>query len=121
HSGLLAVVQMAMLAKRHRFRTILLCAAVLLHKACITNVFVLRWLDGRRGVDPGLLVSKALSIAVIGGSFLGKMPQVSAVWRARSAEGLSKLSIWTETVSMGVQLAYNLVRHTPITTYAEIA
>ena len=75
--------------------------------------------------------------------------QVSAVLQARSAEGLSKISIWTETVpcqciycgcvdaaflaaffatelvahcqvSMGVQLAYNVVRQTPLTTYAEI-
>eukprot|EP00913_Durusdinium_trenchii_P017034 g16019.t1 len=57
---------------------------------------------------------------VIGGSCLGKFPQVVAVLQARSAEGLSKISIWTETVSMGVQLAYNVVRHTPLTTYAEI-
>ncbi|CAE7274852.1 unnamed protein product [Symbiodinium pilosum] len=68
-----------------------------------------------------IMLSKALSVAVIAGSCVGKMPQVMAVWNARSAQGLSKVSIWTEAVSMGVQLSYNIVRHTPITTYAEVA
>ncbi|CAE6920574.1 unnamed protein product, partial [Symbiodinium microadriaticum] len=68
-----------------------------------------------------ILLSKALSIAVIAGSCIGKMPQVLAVWQAKSAQGLSKVSIWTEAVSMGVQLSYNIVRHTPLTTYAEVA
>ena len=45
----------------------------------------------------GLLVSHALSVAVIGGSCLGKLPQVAAVYQARSAQGISKISIWTET------------------------
>ena len=47
--------------------------------------------------DMGLLISRALSIPVIGGSCLGKLPQVAAVYQARSAEGISKISIWTET------------------------
>lgn len=68
-----------------------------------------------------ILLSKALSIAVIAGSCIGKMPQVLAVWQAKSAQGLSKVSIWTEAVSMGVQLSYNIVRQTPLTTYAEVA
>eukprot|EP00931_Biecheleriopsis_adriatica_P089572 TRINITY_DN63674_c0_g1_i1.p1 TRINITY_DN63674_c0_g1~~TRINITY_DN63674_c0_g1_i1.p1 ORF type:complete len:375 (-),score=39.01 TRINITY_DN63674_c0_g1_i1:121-1245(-) len=71
--------------------------------------------------DVSLLVSKALSVAVIVGSCVGKLPQVYTVWRAGSAEGISMISVWTEAVSMGVQFAYNTVRGMPVTTYAEVA
>lgn len=66
------------------------------------------------------IASKGLSVAVVGGSFVGKLPQVRAIWLARSRNGLSLVSIWTETVSMGIQFAYNVVRRTPLSTYAEV-
>ncbi|CAK0868110.1 unnamed protein product [Prorocentrum cordatum] len=96
------------------------------------------------GVDVGLLVSKALSLGVIAGSFVGKLPQVHQIWKAHSAHGVSAISIWTEAVSMGIQFAYNVVRRrctrcggsaskapaafrrtpprtrTPLSTYAEV-
>jgi len=67
-----------------------------------------------------LIFSKALSAGVIGGSMLGKMPQVYDVWMAKSAAGLSRVSIWTETASLGIQFAYNVVRQTPWYTFAEV-
>lgn len=106
---------------RRRALPVLLAYLILL-KACHLKSVTFVGLDVRMSdFDVELLVSKALSFAVIGGSCFGKLPQVAAVWRAKSAEGISKISIWTETVSMGVQLAYNVVRRTPVTTYAEIA
>lgn len=71
--------------------------------------------------SPELLLSKILSLGVVAGSCVGKLPQVLDVWRAGSAEGISRMSIWTETVSMGVTLAYNMVLGTPLSTYAEVA
>ncbi|CAE8622564.1 unnamed protein product, partial [Polarella glacialis] len=73
------------------------------------------------GATPDLVFSKVLSLCVIAGSFIGKMPQVLAIWRAKSADGLSKVSMWTEVINMGVQFAYNVVRRSPLTTYAEVA
>mmetsp|Transcript_11452 Transcript_11452/g.26496 ORF Transcript_11452/g.26496 Transcript_11452/m.26496 type:complete len:362 (-) Transcript_11452:110-1195(-) len=67
-----------------------------------------------------LILSKALSAGVISGSLLGKLPQVYDVWRAKSAAGLSRVSIWMETASLGIQFAYNVVRQTPWYTYAEV-
>jgi len=107
-----------------RFRRALpvLLAYVILLEAChLKSITFLAWPDRMSDLDLEMLISKALSFTVIGGSCLGKLPQVAAVWRAHSAEGISRISIWTETVSMGVQLAYNVVRCTPWTTFAEIA
>jgi uncharacterized protein with PQ loop repeat len=77
-------------------------------------------LAGEEGPDVGLLLSKVLSLGVIAGSFVGKLPQVYEIWKAQSAEGVSTVSIWTEAVSMGIQFAYNVVRRTPLSTYAEV-
>eukprot|EP00419_Tripos_fusus_P043510 CAMPEP_0172828932 /NCGR_PEP_ID=MMETSP1075-20121228/21176_1 /TAXON_ID=2916 /ORGANISM="Ceratium fusus, Strain PA161109" /LENGTH=289 /DNA_ID=CAMNT_0013670995 /DNA_START=195 /DNA_END=1064 /DNA_ORIENTATION=- len=68
----------------------------------------------------GLIVSKVLSAGVIAGSLLGKLPQVHAIYRARSADGLSTLSIWAEAASLGIQFAYNVIRLTPLSTYLEV-
>jgi len=65
-------------------------------------------------------LSKLLSYGVIGGAMVGKLPQVYKVWRARSAEGVSGLSILAEMTYMGVQLSYNVVLQTPLSTYGEI-
>mmetsp|Transcript_68154 Transcript_68154/g.158163 ORF Transcript_68154/g.158163 Transcript_68154/m.158163 type:complete len:311 (+) Transcript_68154:51-983(+) len=72
------------------------------------------------GVAPELVLSRALSLGVIAGSLVGKLPQVYAIWKARSAAGVSVVSMWVEASSMGIQLAYNIVRGTPLTTYAEV-
>eukprot|EP00747_Dinoflagellata_sp_TGD_P185970 gnl/TRDRNA2_/TRDRNA2_42771_c0_seq1.p1 gnl/TRDRNA2_/TRDRNA2_42771_c0~~gnl/TRDRNA2_/TRDRNA2_42771_c0_seq1.p1 ORF type:complete len:382 (-),score=82.90 gnl/TRDRNA2_/TRDRNA2_42771_c0_seq1:84-1229(-) len=66
-----------------------------------------------------LALSKALSIGVVAGACVGRMPQVYNICKARSAEGVSPLSLWIEVVLMGVQVAYNIVRRTPLSTYWE--
>lgn len=73
------------------------------------------------GASSGALaLSKFLSLGVIAGTLVGKLPQVQKIWKARSADGISVASIWIEATSMGVQLAYNVVRQTPISTYGEV-
>jgi len=59
-------------------------------------------------------------VGVVAGSLIGKLPQVHTIWAAGSAEGVSVISIWVEMVSMGIQFAYNVIRGTPLSTYAEV-
>jgi len=69
----------------------------------------------------GLLVSTIVSAGVIAGSLLGKLPHVYAICKARSADGLSAVSIWADEVtSLGIQLAYNVVRPTALSTDLEV-
>jgi len=73
------------------------------------------------GVQNALgLFSKGLSVCVVAGAMLGKLPQVHMIWKAKSSKGVSFVSMWTEVFSMGVQFAYNVVRKTPLSTYAEV-
>lgn len=72
------------------------------------------------GSSGTLILSKVLSLGVVAGALVGKMPQVHKIWQARSAEGVSVASIWTEATSNGIQLAYNVVRRTPLTTFGEV-
>lgn len=65
-------------------------------------------------------VSKGLSFCVIAGSLVGKLPQVHKIWHAKSADGISILSIWLESVGLGIQLSYNIIRETPLSTFAEV-
>jgi mannose-P-dolichol utilization defect protein 1 len=66
-----------------------------------------------------LALSKVLSYGVIAGAMVGKLPQVYKVWHARSAEGVSRLSIFAEMTYNGVQFSYNVVLRTPLSTYGE--
>lgn len=85
---------------------------------CLLDTFA--WEDLFGSVTPSLLISKVLSFGVVAGSLVGKMPQVHAIRTARSAKGVSVLSIWMEMFSMGIQFAYNVVRNTALSTYAEV-
>ena len=52
--------------------------------------------------------------AGLGSDVMGQPDNVTCKLGAVPEAGVSK-------VSMGVQLSYNIVRHTPLTTYAEVA
>eukprot|EP00933_Yihiella_yeosuensis_P006026 TRINITY_DN110668_c0_g1_i1.p1 TRINITY_DN110668_c0_g1~~TRINITY_DN110668_c0_g1_i1.p1 ORF type:complete len:446 (-),score=56.86 TRINITY_DN110668_c0_g1_i1:337-1674(-) len=71
--------------------------------------------------SPDIIVSKVLSLGVVLGACIGKFPQIHAILEARSANGLSRVSMWTEALSMSIQLSYNVVHRTPLSTYAEVA
>lgn len=73
-----------------------------------------------RAPSLSLIMSKLLSCGVVAGSCVGKLPQVQMIWQAKSAKGVSMMSIWMEAFSMGIQFGYNVVRGTPLTTYAEV-
>lgn len=66
-----------------------------------------------------LALSKALSCAVIAGAAVGKLPQVVKIWRAKSALGVSALAVWLEVGATGVNVAYNVARRTPWSTFGE--
>lgn len=66
-----------------------------------------------------LALSKALSCAVIAGAAVGKLPQAVKIWRAKSALGVSALAVWLEVGATGVNVAYNVARRTPWSTFGE--
>lgn len=70
--------------------------------------------------DVGVACSKVLSAGVVAGAAVGKLPQVCTIWRTGSAQGISASAVWAEAAGTGVQLAYNVVRETPPSTYAEL-
>lgn len=66
-----------------------------------------------------LAMSKALSLGIISGSVLVKLPQIGKLLYTRSAEGLSFISYLMETLATSVTFAYNLRAGNPFTTYGE--
>ena len=64
--------------------------------------------------------SQALGYAILVGSTIGKVPQLLAVIRARSAAGLSPLSVELETLGYSICTAYGLVLGLPISAYGEV-
>ncbi|KAK2078449.1 hypothetical protein QBZ16_003289 [Prototheca wickerhamii] len=66
------------------------------------------------------LLSKALGYAILVGSTIVKVPQLLAVIRARSAAGLSPLSVELETLGYSICTAYGLVLGLPISAYGEV-
>jgi len=95
-----------------------LCSGALAAVGAVANASEAPWaLDAH---ESRVLLSRGVSCVVIAGSLVGKMPQVRAIIRASSAAGVSPLSVWTEMVSMGIQFAYNIVRGSPLSTFAEV-
>jgi mannose-P-dolichol utilization defect protein 1 len=66
-----------------------------------------------------LLISRALSILIIVGSFGLKVPQLLALWKAQSAKGMSKTMFLAETVVFAVSGVNGVRKGFPLTTYLE--
>ncbi|CAG8436686.1 9015_t:CDS:2 [Diversispora eburnea] len=68
-----------------------------------------------------LLLSKGLSMGIVLGGALAKLPQIIKILSARSARGLSLGSYVLETLAMGISFSYNLRQGNPFSTYGEVA
>lgn len=66
-----------------------------------------------------LAASKTLSLGIICGAMIVKVPQILKVLLSRSAEGLSFLSVVMETLAASIAFAYNFRADNPFTTYGE--
>ncbi|RHZ82178.1 hypothetical protein Glove_113g38 [Diversispora epigaea] len=68
-----------------------------------------------------LLLSKGLSMGIVLGGALAKLPQIIKILSAHSARGLSLESYVLETFAMGISFSYNLRQGNPFSTYGEVA
>ncbi|KAJ1336946.1 hypothetical protein BSLG_006706 [Batrachochytrium salamandrivorans] len=66
-----------------------------------------------------LLLSKGLSIGIVGGSAILKVPQIINIVASGSAEGLSFASVFIETLAIAITVAYNYRLSNPFSTYGE--
>lgn len=66
-------------------------------------------------------VSKALGIGIIAVSSIVKVPQIIKLLNSKSAEGVSFLSYFLETVAYIISLAYNIRNGFPFSTFGETA
>jgi len=66
-----------------------------------------------------LALSKLLSLAIILGSILVKLPQIGKLLYTRRTDGLSFLGYLMETLAVSVNFAYNLRMGNPFTSYGE--
>ena len=64
--------------------------------------------------------SQGLGYGIVAGSTLVKVPQLLNVVRAKSAEGLSPLSLELETVSLAIATTYGFINQLPITAFGEV-
>mmetsp|Transcript_6437 Transcript_6437/g.11225 ORF Transcript_6437/g.11225 Transcript_6437/m.11225 type:complete len:241 (-) Transcript_6437:1798-2520(-) len=82
---------------------------------CITNL--------TQGLVSGdcakLIVSKALSSAIIAGALGVKLPQIIKIYRAKSVEGISETSFYIEVLSLAFVSAYYYHQRQPLSTYGE--
>jgi mannose-P-dolichol utilization defect protein 1 len=95
----------------------LLVSLGLLTPHCSNELFV-KWnvLDG---ACFSLLVSKGLSLLIIVGSFVLKLPQILALLKARNSEGLTFTMFGSETFIFCVAAAYGMRMGFPASTYFE--
>lgn len=66
-----------------------------------------------------LLVSKALSTAIIAGAFGVKFPQIVKIFRAKNVEGISESAFYLEVLSLALASAYSYHNLQPLSTYGE--
>eukprot|EP00842_Homolaphlyctis_polyrhiza_P005366 jgi/Hompol1/5830/HPOL_002380-RA len=66
-----------------------------------------------------LLISKGLSLGIVAGSSILKVPQIFNIVRAGSARGVSFLSVIIEVVAIAITIAYNYRLENPFSTYGE--
>lgn len=84
------------------------CTSELLDRLNFYNVPCLR-----------MALSKGLSLGIIGGAMVVKLPQIAKVLLSRSAEGLSFLAYVLETLAASIAFAYNWRAGNPFSTYGE--
>ena len=65
------------------------------------------------------LVSKVLGLGIVAGSTMVKLPQVFAVVRAKSADGLSPLSFELETLGLAIAATYGFLHNLAYSAYGE--
>ncbi|KAJ3261221.1 hypothetical protein HK103_006530 [Boothiomyces macroporosus] len=66
-----------------------------------------------------LAISKGLSIGIVGGAVLVKVPQIINILASGSVFGLSLMSILLESIAIAISLAYNFRLGNPFSTYGE--
>jgi len=62
---------------------------------------------------------QSLGLGIVAGSTLVKLPQVVAVVRARSAEGLNPLSFELETLGLAIAASYGFLHRLAFSAYGE--
>ena len=65
------------------------------------------------------MVSKVLSIAIIAGAGILKVPQIVGIVRSKSIEGLAAESFYLEAISLTASVMYSWKQGYPLTTYGE--
>ena len=68
-----------------------------------------------------LVVSKTLSLAILAGALLLKLPQILNIVAAGAVTGLSPASFYLETVTFTATVLYSVLNGFPFTTYGESA
>ncbi len=65
------------------------------------------------------MLSKGLGLGIVAGSTMVKIPQVVAVLRAGSAEGLNPLSFELETLALAIAAAYGVLNGLAFSAFGE--
>lgn len=65
------------------------------------------------------IISKLLSLGIIAGSCLLKIPQILKIFQQKDVSGLSKSSLYLDVYSTGVTIVYNLRMNYPLLSYGE--
>lgn len=66
-----------------------------------------------------IIIRQGLSLGIIAGSALVKLPQIAKVLLSQSVQGLSLLAFLMEMTASSITFAYNLRAGNPFTTYGE--
>lgn len=64
-------------------------------------------------------MSKLLGLAIVMGGAVVKVPQIIKIVNGRSARGLSLASFLLDSAGTGINVAYNIRKHFPWSTYGE--
>ncbi len=93
------------------------CSTKLIGQSCTKTMFVKWKVTDEKCLR--LAMSKVLSLGIISGSVLVKLPQIGKLLYTRSTDGLSFLAYLLETMATSINFAYNLRAGNPFTTYGE--
>lgn len=66
-----------------------------------------------------MLLSKMLSLGIVAGGLVVKVPQIIKIMKNRSAEGLSLTSLFIEIFALLIAVAYNVRKGFPFLTFGE--
>jgi len=67
----------------------------------------------------GKLISKVLSLAIIAGAGILKVPQILTIVKNKSVEGIVSSSFYLETLALSASVVYSALKGYPLTTYGE--